>query len=104
MNAMDLENALECSNWLQAMYVDVSPHFVLPRLREVDLMLSALDDAARAAFRVTQRMLLADGNSGYRLSKELLARADRLIAKGRTTPYGQELQRRSIDSDAQIVN
>src|SRR5262245_40569043 len=101
---IDLENALECSRWLSSMYVDVPPSYVLIRIREVALVRSGLDDASRAAIRMHQRLMLGDGNSGYRWSKEQLERATKLIARGRTTPYGEMLQKSSIDADAQLVN
>jgi hypothetical protein len=95
-----LENENECRAWLDAMFVDVSHHMMMPRVLELDAALGALDAEARAAFRVQQRLMLAVDSTSYKLRKDQLARADKLIARGRKTPYGEELQRRSIDSDA----
>ena len=98
-----VDNAEACQEWLRAMFVDLSPYFVLPRLRELDTALGALDPEARGMFRMLERSKLAlEGH--YRLSKDQLARADKLIARGRATAYGRFLQKRSIDSDAQLIS
>jgi hypothetical protein len=101
--AMDIRDEGKIRDWLGAMHCEIPHTYVLPRILELDAALGALDEAGRAAFRMQQRMMLAIENTGYKLSKEQLQRADKLVALGRGTPYGAELQKRSIDADAQLT-
>jgi hypothetical protein len=100
---VDLKDEQACREWMAAMWIHETHYAIMPRITEVDDVLTGMTADMRNAWAVGEQLALSTSGGPFWMPKPSRERAAKLIARGRAVPYGEELQKRGIDADRQII-